>query len=49
VVPARVAGGTTLGLCVELLAVVARKNNFESAAKQCFQNYSWFEFERKAL
>jgi hypothetical protein len=25
------------------------KKNFESVAKQRFQNFSWFGFERKAL
>jgi hypothetical protein len=29
--------------------LMSYKKNFESAAKQRFQNFSWFGFERKAL
>jgi hypothetical protein len=27
----------------------SHKKNFESVAKQCFQNFSWLGFDREAL
>jgi hypothetical protein len=32
-----------------IAAQTSHKRNFESVAKQRFQNFSWFGFERKAL
>jgi hypothetical protein len=34
---------------LEQLPIKQTKKNFESIAKQRFQNFSWFAFERKAL
>jgi hypothetical protein len=49
---ARAAGGQGFRV-LRILTTIAdqtnHKNNFESVAKQRFQNYSWFGFERKAL